>query len=212
MNSTKLETILFIIVSYPVSAGTCTFSKYLLNWIDYVNTRERRSTYIYYISIMCQALCWYVKWDNVYSLHNTPCKLSNFRVKTMRNSNINYLQIISFTLDKENSWNFRAMPSSGIWQRTWLCNGFSALTSPWPCKFPDSAEDQQVLAGSLGRDLLHGVPWLIVSWQEFHFMNLKINHSFINKEILLPSIKFEMTKYKSNRTKVIFLFAWKKIL
>lgn len=207
-----MDTIVFIIVSYPLPAGTCTFSKYLLNWIDCENTRARRSTYIHYISVMCQALCWSVKWDNVCSLHNTLCKLGHLQVKKMRKSNVNYLQIISFSLDKKNFWNCRAMPSSSVQQRTWLCDSFSALTLSWPCKFPDTAEDQQVLAGSLGRDLLHGIPWLIASWQEFHFMNLKINHSFINKEILLPSIKLEMTKYKSNRTKVIFLFAWKKIL
>lgn len=42
------------------------------------------------------------------------------------------------------------------------------------------------------------------------FHELK-NHSFVNKGILLPSIKSETTRDKSHRTKLIFLFAWKRI-
>ena len=63
---------------------------------------------------------------------------------------------------------------------------------------------QQGLTGSLLRGLLHELPWLVESWQEFHFMNLKINHSFINKEILLPRIKSEMTRTKRVEQKQSF--------
>lgn len=92
-----------------------------LNWL---------CKYIYYISIMCQALSWHVKWDGMCSLHNTPCKLDNLQMKKLRNSKVNYLQMINFTLEMRNYWNHRAMPSAGVQQRTWLCSGFSALTCP----------------------------------------------------------------------------------
>ena len=74
---------------------------------------------------------------------------------------------------------------------------------------PDQVNPQTVgwtagLTGSLLSGLWHELPWLVEYWQEFHFINFKINHSFINKEILLPRIKSEMTRTKGVEQKQSF--------
>lgn len=159
---------------------------------------------------MCQTLCWHANQDIVCSLHNTSCKGGSLHIKKLRSSEVNYLQMINTMLEKRNYWNCSAMPCIGVQQRTWPWGwpwGFQGFNITLSMQIP---KQQGGPAGACWEPSRRFVAWTAMAGRVLavvSFHDLKINHSFINKEILLLRIKSKMTKYKRDRTKVIFLFA-----